>query len=202
MASQAATHDAIAWAKQRLDELDSVVSEIEKSAESMKGDFRKSADSAIAKLQASRAKLEKTLDDLRAEPDGLKLDAKKVQGVLDAEWVEIEASIQDYLTAVKSQASAVQGVLVARAAAQHQAWEATLQSLRAQASAIVEKATGELEIAIQRLTQEADKFQSKIGAVKGAGDESWNAVKSGVAEAKLAQDRAIQKIRDAFSKLF
>ena len=92
-------------------------------------------------------------------------------------------------------------VVAARAQAQRRSWEASLTALRKQATEIVDKARGEFDAAIKRLSDETEKFQSRIGEVKDAGDQSWNAVKSGLAEARAVHDRTIQKIKEALSKL-
>lgn len=202
MSNQSYAHETIAWAKQRLDDADTIVSEVEKTAETLKDNARKEADAALARLRASRLKLQGYYDDLRAEADSAKRGAEDIQEVLEAEWVEVESAFQSFLNVASGQAEAVRGVVVARAQTQRRSWEASLQEIRDRAADAVETARGELDAAIKRLSDEAEKFQARIGDAKDAGDESWEAVKSGVAEAKAVHDRTIQRIKDAFSKLF
>ena len=73
--------------------------------------------------------------------------------------------------------------------------------MRHRATETVEKARFDLDAAIKRLSDQAETFQSRIGEAKDAGDESWKAVKSGLAEAKAVYDRTIQRIKDAFAGL-
>lgn len=110
--------------------------------------------------------------------------------------------LQSFLKVAGDQAQTVRGVVVARAQAQRRSWEASLKDIREQAADAIETARGEFDAAIKRLSDEAEKFQARIGDAKDAGDESWEAVKSGVAEAKAVHDRTIQRIKDAVSKLF
>jgi predicted nucleic acid-binding Zn-ribbon protein len=201
MTEQSYAHETVAWAKQRLDDLDTIISEVEKSADSLKDSARKETDRALAQLQESRIKLQKYYDDLRTEADAAKRGAEDIEKALEAEWVEVESAFQSFLLAVRDQADTVRGVLVARAEAQRQSWETSLKDLRDQAAAVVDKARGEFDGAIKRLSDEAEKFQSRIGVAKDAGDESWKAVKSGLADAKAVHDRTIQKIKEALSKL-
>jgi len=197
MKKQSETHEAISWAKQRLDDLDTMIAQVEKNADKLKDDARAKADAALARLQASRDKVNASYDQLLAETDAMKDDARKT---LETEWIEVESAFQAFLTAAKDQAETVRTVIQARADAQRKYWEKSIADLRAQAESNVEKARGELDDALKRLSDETEKFQSRIGEVKDAGDESWKAVKAGLADAKAAHDRTIEKIRNAFSK--
>lgn len=201
MSDQSHAHDAVAWAKQRLDDVDAIISEVEKTSDKLKDTARKDADAALARLKVSRDTIQKIYDDLRTEAEAVKGSVEDIQDALDAEWVEVESAFQTYLSAAKDQAETVREVVAARARTQRQSWEASLTALREQAADIVEAARGEFDAAIKRLSDEAEKFQARIGEVKDAGDESWKAVKGGLADARAVHDRTIQKIKDAFSKL-
>jgi len=194
-------HQTIAWAKQRLTELDAIISEAEKSADKLKGSISSEADKALARLKASRLRIQKHYDDLRTETDEVKRVTKEGQAALDSEWVEVESTLQSFLTAVAAQAGTVRDMVVARVQAQRQSWEASLQGLRDQTAEAVEKGRRDLDTAIRRLSDEVEKFQAKIGEAKSAGDESWQAVKNGLAEAKSAYDRTITKIKDTVSRV-
>lgn len=202
MGEKSYPHETIAWAKQRLDELDAIISEVEKMSNELQGSVRAEANAALARLEASRASLQKSYDDLRAKVEDLDRTAEDLQDALDAEWVEVETSFQSFLGALAGQADTVRSIVAARVEAQRQAWDNSLKGLRDQAAETVDKAHGELDAAIKRLSDEADKFQARIGDVKDAGDASWEAVKSGLIEAKAVHDRTIEKIKSAFAKIF
>ena len=206
MGGKSYPHETIAWAKQRLDELDAIIFEVEKASKDLSGSVRAEADDARARLEASRTSLRKSYDALRAKAEAkaedLKRTAEDLQDDLDTEWVEVETSFQSFLGALADQADTVRSVVAARVEAQRQAWDNSLKELRDQAAETVDKARGELDAAIKRLSDEADRFQARIGEVKDAGDASWEAVKSGLAEAKAVHDRTIDKIKGAFAKLF
>ncbi len=202
MGEKSYPHETIAWAKQRLDELDAIISEVEKTSRELSGSVRAEADAALARLEASRASLQQSYDALRSEAEDLDRTAEDLQDTLDAEWVEVETSFQSLLGALTDQADTVRGLVAARVEAQRQAWENSLKGLRDQAAETVDTARGELDAAINRLSEEAERFQARIGQVKDAGDTSWEAVKSGLAEARAVHDRTIDKIKGAFVKLF
>lgn len=201
MTEQSFAHESVAWAKLRLDDLDTIISEVEKSSTTLKESARKGADRALARLQEAQVNLQKYYDDLRRGGGAVKRSTEEVQNAIEAEWVDVESALQSFLSAAGDQADTVRGVVSARAQAQRQSWEAFLTTLRKQATEIVDRARGESDAAIKRLSDETEKFQSRIGEAKDAGDESWSAVTSGLAEAKAVHDRTIRKIKEAFSKL-
>jgi chromosome segregation ATPase len=201
MTIQSYAHQTIAWVKQRLDDADAILDEIEKSAADVKADARKQADAARARITESRAKLQQYYDELRAQADTVKQEAGELQDKLEAEWIEVESALQAFVASTSDQVKTVRGIVAARARAQRQVWENSLNDWRDQAADAVEKARGELDAAFARLSTEAEKFQARIGEVKDAGDESWHAVKQGFADAKAAHDVTVQKIKDAFSKV-
>lgn len=201
MAGQSYAHETVAWAKQRLNDLDTMILEIEKTADSLKDSARNEADRALVQLAESRVRLQKYYDVLRTEADSAKRGAEDIEKVLEAEWVEVESAFQSFLLAARDQANTVRVVVAARVEAQRLSWEASLKELSDQATEAVEKAGQEFEATIKSLSEEADKFQNRIGLVKDAGDESWKAVKSGLADAKAVHARTLQTIKEAFSKL-
>jgi chromosome segregation ATPase len=201
MSDRSHTHETVAWAKQRLDDLDAIISEVEKTSDKLKDSARKEVDAVLTRLKASRGTIQKIYDDLRDEANAVKGSVEGIQDALEAEWVEVESAFQTYLSAVGDRAESTRDVVVARAQAQRQSWEASLKALRDQAVDVVEAARGEFDAAIKRLSDETEKFQARIGEAKDAGDESWKAVKGGLADARAVHDRTIQKIKDAFSKL-
>lgn len=202
MGEKSYPHETIAWARQRLDELDAIISEVEKTSRELSGSVRAEADAALVRLEASRASLQRSYDELRAEAEDLERTTEYLQDALDAEWVEVETSFQSLLGALADQTDTVRSMVAARVEAQRQAWDNSLKGLRDQAAETVDTARGELDAAINRLSEEAERFQARIGQVKDAGDTSWEAVKSGLAEAKAVHDRTIDKIKGAFVKLF
>jgi chromosome segregation ATPase len=201
MTEQSYAREALAWAKQRLDDLDTIIAEVEKSAENLEDSVRQEADRVVERLRASQLKLEEYEDSLRTEVATARHSVEEIQEAIDAEWVEVESAFQSFLSIAEDRAGAVRDIVAARTQAQRQSWETALRELRDQAAEAVETARGEFDAAIKRLSDEAERFQARIGEAKDAGDESWTAVKSGLAEARAVHDRTIQRIKDAFSKL-
>jgi vacuolar-type H+-ATPase subunit I/STV1 len=201
MSNSSYAHETLAWLKQRLDDADTMISEAEKTADKLKASARKDADIALTRLKASREALLKLERDLHARTEAVRDDVGDIQEAVEKEWIEAETAFQAFLKAAQDQADSIHDVIVARAKAQRKSWENTQKAMREQVTHTIEKARAELDTAIKRVSDEAEKFQTRIGDAKDAGDESWKAVKAGLADARAAHDRTIQKIKDAFAKL-
>ncbi len=200
MTDKSNVHELITWSKQRLNELDTTITVVEKHTETLKDNARLEADRAVARLQQARAKLREYTDNLHTEVDVTKQRASEIKAAIETEWVEAESAFYAFLSAVRDQADSVQDIIRTRARAQRQSWEVSMKNFRSQTTTAVEKARSELDTAMQHLSNEADKFQSRISEVKDAGDESWKAVKEGLSAAKDIHDRTIQKIKEALLK--
>ncbi|ALG90852.1 hypothetical protein TQ29_12410 [Actibacterium sp. EMB200-NS6] len=195
-------HETLAWIKQRLDDVDTMITEAEKTANKLKDSAREEADAALARFKASREVLLKLDRDLRDKAEAaVKDDVEDIQKALETEWIEVESAYQAFLKAAHDQAGTINGVIVARARVQRQSWEESQKAMREQVTDSVDRARAEFEAAITRLSDETEKFEARIGEVKDVRDESWKAVKGGLADARAAHDRTIQKIKRAFSKL-
>lgn len=202
MTEQSFAHEVVAWAKQRLDEIDAIIAQAEKSADELKESARTDADQALSRLRASRAKLEGQLEDLRTQAEAAKSSASQAQQALEDEWVEAESAFQAFLTSTGEQTEIARNAIAARAEAQRKSWESALNDLHAQVTAAVEKASEEFDTAIGRLSAEAEKAKAKIGHASSAGDETWQVIKTGLAEAKAVHEKTIKKIAEALSKAF
>jgi len=201
MVDQPLLHETIAWLKQRLDELDVVIAEVEKSTKTLTENARKEAEQAAVRLRESRLRLEKQYESLLARAETLQQSVTDAQKSFETEWVEVESAFQSFLSSAKDAQQTARDVVAARARAQRQSWEASLNDLRRQGSEAVEKARGEFDGVLKKLSERAEKLQNSIGEAKGVGDESWKALKSGLAEAKEVHDRMMRKVKEAFSKL-
>ena len=93
MSKQSHTHETVAWAKQRLDDVDAIISQIENTAGRLAEGARKESDAALIRLKESRAKLQKYYDDLRTDADALKRGTKKIQDAFDAAGLGVRGKL-------------------------------------------------------------------------------------------------------------
>jgi hypothetical protein len=194
------TRAAVAWTKQRLDELDEVLFEADKAVDSLKDSARENGERELERLRRCRDKLRKLHGRLRTEAETAQRGAEEIVDAFETEWMEVEAALQSFLS-VNTERDVWRRVVGVRAQAQRQAWEASVEDLRHWAAEVVDKTRGEFEEAIKRLSDETEKLQNRIGVARDAGDQSQEAVKSGLAAAKAAYERTTQRIKEALPKL-
>src|SRR6516165_9186657 len=96
--------EVIAWAKQRLDELDAIIVGVEKSLAAQSDAVRAEGDMALARLTAARLTFRSQYDALYADADHLRQKAKSVRNALDEEWIEVQTSRQSLLAAITNEA--------------------------------------------------------------------------------------------------
>ncbi|ABS70127.1 conserved hypothetical protein (plasmid) [Xanthobacter versatilis] len=202
MTEQSSAHETIAWAKQRLDEVDAMVAQTEKAAGELQQAARGNADLALSRLRDSQAKLKEQVALLQAQADETKGAVLMAQKAVEEEWVEVESAFQAFLASAGEQSDVVRKAISARVEAQRKSFERALNGLKAQAETAVEKASIEFDTAMTRLSEEAEKAKVKLGQAPSAGEETWEAIKAGIAETKAVHEKTVKKITEALAKLF
>ena len=202
MTNQSAAHQGIAWSKQKLDDIDAMLAQMEKSAVTLKGNARQAADKARSRIEAARHKLHARTEKLRSEAGDVKDAVLDVQSDFEDEWIEVETAFQSYLVAVADRADAVRDALAARAKAQRKSWQDGLNEIRTSAEAAVAAGLDDVDAAIRRASEEAEKLQKKAGQIPSVGEESWKAIRDGLDEARAVHDRTVKKIGTALARLF
>lgn len=202
MTEQSFAHESIVWTKRRLDEVDAMVTEAEKAANELQETARANADKALIRLRQSQAKLKAQVEILQAQADETKSAALMAQKAMEEEWVEVEQAFQAFLASAGEQSDVARKAISARIEAQRTSFESALNDLKAQAQAAVEKAGAEFDAAVARLSEETEKTKAKIGQASSAGEETWAAIKAGIAETKAVHEKTMKRITDALAKLF
>lgn len=191
MTTQGSAHRSIAWSKQKLDELDATITELDGLAKNLQGDARGKADKAVDRIRSARDAFKTEVD---AAGKAVKGSVADVQHNLDDDWVEAELAFQGFLAAAAGDASLAKSAILARAEAQRKSWLAGLDRIRDSATSAATAARSEMDAAVQRLAGEA-------GKVSTAGDESWKAIRGGLAEVGAVNERTFKKIVDALAGL-
>jgi len=198
MSKSSLAHEQLEWTKQKLDEIDATLASLEDSAKSLSSDARTEAERALAQIEKARNDLSENFETLRAQG---KVTGDYAYAALEAKWTEVELGLQNYLASAATQADTVKKALAARAAAQRESWQKALAVVQATASEAVERARIEVEAAADRLTEAAAKVEAKFGQASNAGDESWKAIQSAIAETRSIHERTWKKITDSFAKI-
>src|SRR5271165_3167147 len=119
-------HQFSNWMKARLDEMDAVLTSIEKNAAALQADAKKHGEQAIAQMRAQREAFQLAIHKQQHENEAAWTKAKDA---LEANWASFEAAAQDYVNQARLSAQQQAGTFKARAEAQRKAWDETLGAL-------------------------------------------------------------------------
>jgi DNA repair exonuclease SbcCD ATPase subunit len=209
VAKSSTHHRSIVWSKQKLDELDALLTELDASTAKLKGDMKAEATQARDKIRASRDAFRAYVDNaekeaaetVKASSAKAKAAVKDAQADIEAEWVEAELAFQEFIAAVADDAEMARKALIARAKAEREAIDASLDRIDAETAEAMESARKDLDAALDRLSSEADKVQAKAGQVSAAGAESWQAIRAGLKEAHAVHARTAKTVAQTFERL-
>jgi hypothetical protein len=194
-------HAAIAWAKERLSEIDATVTTLEEDASKLGDDARKQADGIIAKLRATReacgAKIEGLLADGRQQTEAM---VAETRAALEAQWSAFEHELEGYLTTVNSEIALRRQVFQARAKAEEAYWRQAIADLKASASSAAAERRAALEARIAALQAEADAARARLVKLQLAGGDAWSALRDGLGEARVVFDKTYDAVRAAFER--
>lgn len=204
------THKGIAWAKSKLEELDAIIAGVEAHIDQFNTKARQDADAALGKLRAVRDRLRGRIERVKAEADDVRDAAKSalsetaedVEAEVEKDWNEVETAVQTLIANADDQAKATRQIVAVRVEAQRNAWQSNFEEIRVLAVEIATKARDDIENAVEHAASEADRIGEKIAQVPQAGNESLAAVKQGIADIKAANQRTIDKVKDALGRLF
>jgi hypothetical protein len=194
-------HAVIAWAKERLSEIDATVATLEEDASKLRDEARKRADEIIAKLRASgeacRTKVEGLVTDGRQQTEAAVADAR---AALEAQWSTFERDLEGYLTTINSEMALRRQVFEARAKAEEAYWRQRIADLKASASSAAAERRAALEARIAALQAEADAARARLVKLQLAGADAWSALRDGLAEARVVFDRIYDAVRAAIER--
>ena len=207
--AQSSTRRSIVWSKQKLDELDALLNELDASTARLQGEMKVQADKARDKIRSARDALQAYVTNADTEAEGwfresaanTKQTLEDTQAEIEEEWIQAELAFQDFLAAVDDDAQMARKALAARARADREAIDASLDRIDAETTKAMEAARRDMDTALDRLSSEADMVQAKAGQISAAGAESWEAIRAGLKEAHAVHARTAQSVSEAFQRL-
>lgn len=210
MSNHAATHRSIVWSKQKLDELDALITELDAYGKTLDARAQAGADKALGRIRASRDAFKAYLDAIRAEAGEETANARRAaddaRTDIEGEWVEAELAFQAFLAATSADAKAARKAFAARATAERKALEKSLDEIRDETAATIEAARKEFDGALDRVSEATGKVEAgvggiSVGGISTAGAESWQAIREGLKEAHAVHVNTARKIAAAFARL-
>jgi DNA anti-recombination protein RmuC len=190
------------WTKQKLDESAATLAKLDEAATKLTADASAKAQEALGQFREARDAFKVKVDALQADLSASKQVTDTAMAAVSAQWTEVEMAFQQFLKTSGDQASLVRTALAARAEAQRQSFQASLESIQASTATALEQGRKELDTALRRWTDEAEKtLGPKLSQLSAAGDETWSALKTGLDETAAVYEKTWGKITQAFSKM-
>lgn len=209
MSDHQATRRSIVWSKQKLDELDTLITELDAYGKNLEGKAHAEAEKALGRIRASRDAFKAYLGEIRTQSvETAKGEAAKARRAaadagtdIEEEWVEAELAFQSFLSAASADANAARKALAARARAERDALEKSLDEIRDETAATIEAARKEFDAALDGVSEETGKVEAEAGKISTAGAESWQAIRKGLKEAHAVHVNTAGKVAAAFARL-
>jgi DNA anti-recombination protein RmuC len=190
------------WTKQKLDESAATLAKLDEAATKLSDDASTKAQEALSQFREARDAFKTKVDALQADLSASKQVTDAAMAAATAQWTEVEMAFQQFLKTSGDQASLVRTALAARAEAQRQSFQTSMETIQASAATALEQGRKELDTALRRWTDEAEKtLGPKLSQLSAAGDETWSALKTGLDETAAVYEKTWGKITQAFSKM-
>jgi ElaB/YqjD/DUF883 family membrane-anchored ribosome-binding protein len=198
MPTQSNLHFYVNWAKERLDEMEAVLTSFEGKAGEMQADVRDRASKALADLRKSRDVFREAIKKQTEANEAAWTSAK---ATLEPEWNSFEAEVKKYVESFSKQVEQQQATFKLQAAAQLKAWREAADKLGSDAKQFGTERRVEIDASVKRMQADAavaeEKLQKQLDQV---GSQSWSALMAALADTRAAFDRANQAAREAFKR--
>ena len=198
MPTQSSIHFYVNWAKERLDEMEAVLTSLEGKAGEMQADARDKASKALADLRKSRDVFREAIKK-QAEANEAAWTSAKAK--LEPEWNSFEAEVKKYVESFSKQVEQQQTTFKLQAAAQLKAWREAADKLGGDAKQFATERRVEIDASVKRMQADAavaeEKLQKQLDQM---GSQSWSALMATLTETRAAFDRANQAAREAFKR--
>lgn len=198
MPTQSNIHFYVNWAKERLDEMEAVLTSLEGKAGEVQADARDKASKALADLGKSRDIFREAIKKQAEASEAAWTSAK---AKLEPEWNSFEAEVKKYVETFSKQVEQQQATFKLQAAAQLKAWREAADKLAGDTKQFAAERRGDIDASVKRMQTDAaaaeEKLQKQLAQM---GTQSWSVLMATLTETRAAFDRANQAAREAFKR--
>jgi hypothetical protein len=185
------------WAKERIDEMDAVLTSLEGKATEIATESRATAEKVIADLRAKRAAFSSEMKKQGEASESAWLQAKQK---LESEWDAFQADAKKFVENFGQQVNLRQATFEEVAAAQLKAWREAADKIQAASAEFAADRRAKVEAAVQQMKTAASVTEANVQKFAKAGSESWTALNAALAESRTAFDKANQTAWDALKR--
>ena len=195
MASNA--HFYLNWAKERIDEMDAVLTSLQSRATQVSAESRAAADQLVADLRSKRDAFQ---NDLRRQAEAGEAAWAQSRAKLESDWNAFQADVKKYVEDFGQQMKQQQTTFQDIAAAQLKAWREAADRFQAAAADLAVDRRARMEATVQQMKADASAAEANFQKLAKAGTESWAALSAALTDSRAAFDRANRTAWDAFKR--
>jgi len=195
MASNA--HFYLNWAKERIDEMDAVLTSLQSRATQVSAESRAAADQLVADLRSKRDAFQ---NDLRRQAEAGEAAWAQSRAKLETDWSAFQADVKKYVEDFGRQMKQQQTTFQDIAAAQLKAWREAADRFQAAAADLAVDRRARMEATVQQMKADASAAEANFQKLAKAGTESWAALSAALTDSRAAFDRANRTAWDAFKR--
>jgi hypothetical protein len=192
MASSA--HYYLNWAKERIDEMDAVLTSLEGKGTEIATESRATAEKIIADLRAKRDAFSGEMKKQGEAGESAWLQAKQK---LESEWDAFQADAKKFVEDFGQQLNIRQTTFEEVSAAQLKAWREAADKIQAASAEFAADRRAKVETAVKQMKAAASAAEANVQKFAKAGSESWSTLNATLAQSRTAFDKANQTAWDA-----
>jgi len=198
MQTESNVHFYVNWAKERLDEMEAVLTSLGSKVGEVQVEARDKADKALADLRKSRDIFR---DTVKEQAEANEATWAKAKAGLEPEWNSFEAEVKKYVESFSKQVEQQQATFKLQSAAQLKAWREVADKLGSDTRQFAAERQVEIDAAVNRMQADAAAAEEKLRKhMDQMGTQSWSALMAVLTETRAAFDRANQAAREAFKR--
>ena len=197
MPAQSSMHFYFNWAKERIDEMDAILTSLEAKASEVQADSRNRAEQLIADLHKKRDEFQNAA---KKQADAGEAAWLHTKSQLEGTWNGFETEVKKYVETFGNQIQQQQTTFQNAAAAQLRAWRDAAETIQTAATGLAVHQRSDIDVAVTRMKADASKAEANLQELKRAGTEFWAALNGALTESRAAFDRANQAAWDALKR--
>jgi len=198
MQTQSNIHFYVNWAKERLDEMEAVLTSLESKVGEVQAEARDKAKKALADLGKTRDSFRDTVNKRAQANETAWISAK---AKLEPEWNAFEAEVGKYVDTFSEQIEQQRATFRLQSAAQLKAWREAADKLAGDTKQFTTERQAEFDAAVKHMRAEAAAAEVKLQKqMEQMGTQSRSAWMGVLTETRTAFDRANQAVREAFKR--
>jgi hypothetical protein len=191
-------HFYVNWAKERLDEMEAVLTSLESRIGEVQVDARDKANKALAELRKARDIFR---DTVKKQAEASEATWTSAKAKLEPEWDTFEAEVKKYVENFAKQLEQQRATFKLQSAAQLKAWREAADKLAGDTKQFTTERQAEIDATVKRMQADAAAAEEKLQKqIEQMGTQSWSALMAVLTETRAAFDRANQAARDALKR--